>query len=300
LAESFERDAVGFKSVRLVVYSARKFHPVLKAGLIGGEGKFGECEFFFCEDAGDNDVNGFEVSHSVVFKVADDAFADDPAGRVVVHEKNEVHGFTDVYVPGFVVIHKVFHGKQRRLPAEGKDGGVDFFGDLFKTGKLSVFFANDHDVPVAADANSAGVVVEEAHVFVPHDVVVADEFNKHSVEDVGLFFFRNKGFGAGKNRFDVGIPKGADDALDRLRLGRSDLLPGLPDNIFGGEGEVDGVRITRAKFFDEPFAGLVVDGDFVGADPFLAEDAFQTTVALSEEGEREGNEERKDEQEWRL
>jgi len=263
-SQTIKGDAVGFKTEQPAVDAAGFLEPLGVDRLpCFGDGKFGEIELLRCEDFWKGDVDGFDVFDTIELQIPDDAVPNDPTCRIVVNEEDEVHGFPDVDAFGFVVVDEVFHAQEGGLPTQCEDGRAKLFGDLFKDGVLAVFLTHKHDVPVVADFSGAGVVVEEAHVFVAHDVVATHEFHEDCVEDVRLFGPSFQGARAGVDGLDVGVPECADDALDGIELPVANLISRLPDDVFGRKCEVDGIGIARAKLFDEPLFGLKVDGNFV-------------------------------------
>ena len=84
----------------------------------------------------------------------------------------------------------------------------------------------------------------------------------------------------------------------------SDLFSCLAEHVFGGEADVDRIRIAGDEFLYEPILVLQVDGDGVGFDAFFAEDVFEgfTVFGRERRGEREekrGEEKKRGEEENR-
>ena len=125
---------------------------------------------------------------------------------------------------------------------------------------MSQFFGEENYIGVGPDSPAGFVVIPESDIAVSHQVQIPDHVDKLVDQLLVLVDLVREGPRPGEGRFNVHVPEGPDQFIERGFLAVPDPLPDLPDDVPHEARHVDRVLGgSLLEVFLEPLPGLVMD-----------------------------------------
>ena len=239
------------------------FEPVFVLGLhalAGRDPVAGQADFPRGEHIGMDQVEHMDILDPVEFQIPDEGIPDNPTARVIVDYPEEIKRSAEIHALSLQFIDEILQAEDGRLAAQGNDRYPVFPGDLREERLVAQLLGEEDDVGVGAHPTVGLVVVPEANVGVSHQVEVPDHVNELVDQLLVLVDVVSQSPGPGEGGFDVHVPEGPDQFIERGFLAVPDPLPDLPDDVPHEARHVDRVLGgSLLEVFLEPLPGLVMD-----------------------------------------